>query len=94
MPARAASFNRGVPILSVDLVEDRFRFTSTLTSGVASLMRLSRASNSGKSDPFGRIIMDRAPQLAEQAGLIGNRRLALSRKSSTIYNEPITLRIR
>lgn len=90
-------FDNPLPILSVDLVEDRFRFTSTVTAGAEALSRMEAARTQlrGRRDPFGRMVMERAPHVAEQAGLIGNRRILLGRRRDRgLYREPIRLSIR
>ena len=43
MSRQSPSYCHAMPILSVDLIEDRFRFTSTITAGSAALDRLERA---------------------------------------------------
>lgn len=95
--SRKPALNHTLPILSVDLVEDRFRFTSTVTAGSAALDRMERARTHvrGRRDPFGRMVMERAPHVAEQAGLIGNRRILLGRRRDAgLYREPIRFSIR
>lgn len=92
MSRQTPSFNHALPILSVDLIEDRFRFTSTITAGAAAPDRLERAGSHvrGRRDPFGRMVMERAPHLAEQAGLINNRRILLGRRRDAgLYREAI-----
>lgn len=85
--------HRATPILTVDLVEERFRFTASLTHGAASLGRLARAmpSRPGRRDPFGQVMMERAPHLAEQPGSIKRRRFGNGRQ---VYIEPIRLALR
>lgn len=92
-----AAFNHALPILTVDLVEERFRFTATVTAGAQGLWRMASARSPlrGVRDPFADMIMDRAPHVAEQSGLIARRRLALDRRPSPApYREPICLSLR
>lgn len=91
------NFETSLPILSVDLIEDRFRFTATVTAGAEALGRMEAARDHmrGRRDPFGRMVMERAPHVAEQAGLIGNRRVLLGRRRDRgLYREPIRLTLR
>lgn len=88
-----------LPVLTVDLIEDRFRFTATVTHGAASLERLARADlrpadldRPTRRDPFAQVIMERAPHLAEQPGSILRGRLTLRRRG--VYREPIRVTVR
>ena len=86
-----------LPVLTVDLIEDRFRFTASVTHGAASLDRLARADLSRpdrptRRDPFAQVIMERAPHLAEQPGSILRGRLTLRRRG--VYREPIRVAVR
>lgn len=94
---RSHTVNQTLPIMSVDLMEDRFRFTATVTAGSEALTRMeaSRTQLHGRRDPFGRMVMERAHHVAEQAGLIGNRRILLGRRRDRgLYREPIRLALR
>lgn len=79
------------PTLSVDMIEDRFRFTTTVTATSEALRQMQAAQDPWylPYDTFGHMVMKRA-HVTEQAGLIRHRRILLGkRREGGLYREPI-----